>query len=238
MSFASPTRVSRPAGASLEATWNTACRELDYSAELKAAGWELLQKLDKQDALGERDTQVRRPETGWPGSFNRLQQSLSAPCKSCGQRSADETSELYGYCLLCCCSCRGRSPATLTIGSAAAACCTCTRHHTLALLHHPLPVSRDIRTAIFALASMCFYVLLLPADQVPRSGGSSRLPREQQGQAVSGNQRSAAHRTLFDGCQGARPSARRCAARLDRHSSSIADVQAASSFSCRCGHRS
>jgi hypothetical protein len=60
MSFASPSRVSRHAGASLEATWNSTCNDLGYSSELRTAGWELLQRLDsKQDKLGDQSAQVR-----------------------------------------------------------------------------------------------------------------------------------------------------------------------------------
>ena len=45
---------------SIQQTWNALCDALHYPADLKASGWNLLQRLHSNgDALGEQNTQVR-----------------------------------------------------------------------------------------------------------------------------------------------------------------------------------
>ena len=61
-SFASPARQPAAAtrGPDLRETWDGTCVELGYSSDIKAAGWDLLQRMGSTtDNLGGQGTQAR-----------------------------------------------------------------------------------------------------------------------------------------------------------------------------------
>ena len=67
--FASPARqpAATARGPDLRESWDSTCADLGYLADIKAAGWDLLQRMGSTtDKLGEQGTQARSWPPGLP----------------------------------------------------------------------------------------------------------------------------------------------------------------------------